>query len=85
MVKVPGSSPFEGLLFFLFLRYFGMEFVVRFSSRSRSLTLKSALKSNQMTTLSAQNDKVFTPFLNQKKNHNSMVFYEDVRARGNIQ
>ena len=41
------------LLFYLL----GAEFVVPFSSRS--LALKSSLKSHQMTTLTVQNDKVF--------------------------
>ena len=42
------------------LRHVGTEFVVPFSSRSRSLALKSSLKSHQMTTLFVQNDKFFT-------------------------
>ena len=42
---------------------YGTEFVVPFSSRSRSLTLKSSLKSHQMTTLFIQNSTVFTQMI----------------------
>ena len=42
---------------------YGTEFVVPLSYRSRSFTLKSSLKSHQMTTLFIQNDKVFTQMM----------------------
>ena len=45
------------------IHYYGVEFVVPFSSRSRSLALKSPLKSHQMTTCFVQNDKVFTQMM----------------------
>ena len=69
--------------------HLGAEFLVLFSSHSCSVTLKSSLKSHQMTTLFVQNVTVFTqmiiffiqtPFLSQK----FVIWWlykDDLRAR----
>ena len=45
------------------IHYYGVEFVVPFSSHSRPLALKLPLESHQMTTCFVQNDKVFTEIM----------------------
>ena len=68
---------------------YGAEFVVPFSSHSRSLALKSSLKSHQKWQLCFQNDKVFTqmmtfslkPLFWTKKVVIWWLFNDDLRAR----
>ena len=42
---------------------YGAEFMVPFFSGSRSIALKSSLKSHQMTTCFVQNDQIFTQMM----------------------